>query len=65
MNNKKNNYKGFIRSTSNIHSTTNHYQVNLPPHVWKSMGWKINEEIRIQINKKEKIVSLFKENNNE
>ena len=61
MNNKKNNYKGFIRSTSNTHSTTNAYQVNLPPHVWTKMGWKINEEIRIQTNKEDGIVYIVKE----
>ena len=61
MNNKKNNYKGFVRSTSNQHSTTNAYQINLPPHVWKRMGWKLNEEIRINVDKKSGQISLYKE----
>ena len=61
MNNKKNNYKGFVRSTSNQHSTTNAYQISLPPHVWKRMGWKLNEEIRIDVDKKRGNISLYKE----
>tara|TARA_R110002051_G_scaffold133281_1_gene206688 strand:+ start:336 stop:539 length:204 start_codon:yes stop_codon:yes gene_type:complete len=48
MINKRNDYKGFIRTTSNTLSTTNHYQVNLPPHIVKKMKWKINEKIRIR-----------------
>ena len=49
MNNKKSSYNAFIRSTSNVCSTTNYYQVNLPPHIWKNMGWKINEKVRIKL----------------
>ena len=58
-NNRKNNSKGFIRSTSNVLTTTNHYQVSLPPHIWKTrMGWKLNEKIRIITNKKEGIITI-------
>jgi len=60
-NNTKNNYKGFLRSTSNIHSTTNAYQVNLPPIVFKKLKWKINESIRIVIDKENKSLNLTKE----
>ena len=49
-NNKKNSYKGFIRSTTNTLTATNHYQINLPPHVWKAkMGWKLNENLKLDI----------------
>ena len=60
-NNTKNNYKGFVRSTSNVLSTTNSYQVSLPPHIWKKMKWKINEPIRIIIDKDNKCLKLMKE----
>ena len=60
-NNTKNNYKGFVRSTSNVLTTTNSYQVSLPPHIWKTMKWKINEPIRIIIDKDNKCLKLMKE----
>ncbi len=60
-NNTKNNYKGFVRSTSNVLTTTNSYQVSLPPHIWKKMKWKINEPIRIIIDKDNKCLKLMKE----
>jgi hypothetical protein len=60
-NNTKNNYKGFVRSTSNVLTTTNSYQVSLPPHIWKKMKWKINESIRIIIDKDNKCLKLMKE----
>ena len=60
-NNTKNNYKGFIRSTSNVLTTTNSYQVSLPPHIWKKMKWKLNETIRIIIDKDNKCLKLMKE----
>ena len=59
-NNTKNNYKGFIRSTSNVLTTTNSYQVSLPPHIWKKMKWKINEPIRIIIDKDNKCLKIMK-----
>ena len=48
MNNKRSDYKAFIRTTSNVMSTTNHYQINLPPHVLRKMGWKLNQKVRIK-----------------
>ena len=60
-NNKKNNYKGFVRSTSNTLTATNHYQVSLPPHVWKTkMGWKLNEKVRILTNKADNTITIIK-----
>tara|TARA_R100000501_G_C2532413_1_gene54745 strand:+ start:63 stop:257 length:195 start_codon:yes stop_codon:yes gene_type:complete len=50
-NNTNINYKGFVRTTSNTLTTTNHYQVNLPPHILKRMKWKLNENVRLIINK--------------
>ena len=64
-NNTKTNYKAFLRSTSNIHSTTNAYQVNLPPLIWKKMKWKINEPLRIIIDKENKCLKLIKEEDND
>ena len=60
-NNTKNNYKGFIRSTSNVLTTTNSYQVSLPPHIWKKMKWKLNEPIRIIIDKGDGCIKLTKD----
>tara|TARA_R110002020_G_scaffold25443_2_gene82819 strand:- start:564 stop:788 length:225 start_codon:yes stop_codon:yes gene_type:complete len=60
-NNTNNSYKGFVRSTSNILTTTNQYQVSLPPHIWKKMKWKLNEDIRIVINKDTNTLELRKE----
>lgn len=61
-NNLKNkDYKGYVRSTSNVASTTNSYQVNLPPHIWKKMKWKLNEPIRIIIDKENQCLKLIKE----
>ena len=61
LNNKKNSYKGFVRSTTNTLTATNHYQVSLPPHVWKTkMGWKLNEKVRILTNKTDKTITIIK-----
>jgi len=60
-NNTNKNYKGFVRSTSNIMTTTNSYQVSLPPHIWKKMKWKLNENIRIIIDKQNNCIKLSKE----
>ena len=66
QNNLKNhNYKGFVRSTSNIMTTTNSYQVNLPPHIWKKMKWKLNEPIRVIIDKENSCLKLMKDKNEE
>jgi|TARA_R110000824_G_scaffold2197_1_gene10279 hypothetical protein len=58
---KDKDYKGFVRSTSNVASTTNSYQVNLPPHIWKKMGWKLNQNIRIVIDRENGCLKLTKE----
>lgn len=59
--NKKNSYKGFVRSTSNTLTATNHYQISLPPHVWKTrMGWKLNERVRILTNKAENTITIVR-----
>jgi hypothetical protein len=60
-NNTKNSYKAFVRSTSNVLTTTNSYQVSLPPHIWKKMKWKLNESIRIIIDKENGCLKLTKE----
>ena len=60
---KNHNYRAFVRSTSNVMSTTNSYQVNLPPHIWKKMKWKLNENIRIIIDKEHNCLKLMKETN--
>ena len=59
--NTKKDYKGFVRSTSNVMTTTNSYQVNLPPHIWKKMKWKLNEPIRIIIDKENGCIKLTKD----
>ena len=59
--NKKNSYKGFVRSPSNTLTATNHYQISLPPHVWKTrMGWKLNERVRILTNKAENTITIVR-----
>ena len=59
--NVKNNYKAFVRSTSNVISKTDSYQVSLPPHIWKKMKWKLNEPIRIVLDRKNDCLKLIKE----
>ena len=61
-NNTSKDYKGFIRSTSNVMTSTNSYQVNLPPHIWKKMKWRLNQSIRIIIDKDNQCLKLIKEN---
>ena len=59
--NKKNSYNGFVRSTSNTLTATDHYAVSLPPHVWKTrMGWKLNERVRILTNKAENTITIVR-----
>ena len=45
----KNRYRGFLRSTSNTNSTTGQKQIALPPKIWKQLGWKLNENLKIDI----------------
>tara|TARA_Y100001963_G_C6754012_1_gene435734 strand:+ start:1194 stop:1394 length:201 start_codon:yes stop_codon:yes gene_type:complete len=61
-NNTSKDYKGFVRSTSNVMTSTNSYQVNLPPHIWKKMNWRLNQSIRIIIDKDNQCLKLIKEN---
>ena len=42
-------YKCFVRSTSNVIPKKDMYQISLPPHVWKKMGWKINENVKLYL----------------
>ena len=42
-------YKCFVRSTSNVVTKKDMYQISLPPHVWKKMGWNINENVRLYV----------------
>ena len=45
----KNRYRVFLRSTSNVNTTTGQMQIALPPKVYKRMGWKINQHLKIDI----------------
>ena len=58
---KNKDYKGFVRSTSNVMTATNSYQVSLPSHIWKKMKWKLNEPIRIIIDKGDGCIKLTKD----
>tara|TARA_R110000824_G_scaffold227038_1_gene414840 strand:- start:328 stop:537 length:210 start_codon:yes stop_codon:yes gene_type:complete len=42
-------YKCFVRSTSHVITKKDMYQISLPPHVWKKMGWKINENVKLYV----------------
>ena len=42
-------YTCFMRSTSNRISKKDMYQISLPPHVWKKMGWKLNEVLKMYL----------------
>ena len=45
----KERHRAFLRSTSNVNSTTGQRQINLPPNIWKQMGWKLNENLQIDM----------------
>ena len=45
----KNRFKCFLRSTSNANSKTGQKQLALPPKIWQRMGWKLNENLTIDI----------------
>ena len=45
----KNRYRVFLRSTSNVNATTGQAQIALPPKVYKRMGWKINQNLKLDI----------------
>ena len=42
-------YRAFLRSTSNVNSITGQRQISLPPRIWKLMGWKLNDNLQIDI----------------
>lgn len=65
MHNVKGSYRCIVRSTSNHISTTDQYQVSLPPHIWKNMKWKLNEPIRATIDKENGCIILQKEEKND
>ena len=44
----KNRYRCFLRSTSNK-SATGRYMINLSDEIMKEIGWKINENLTIDI----------------
>lgn len=60
----KNRFRVFLRSTSNIDSITGQRQLGLPPKIWKRMGWKLNENLMIDIIKSgmNHSISISKEN---
>ena len=49
MKKKNYRYKCFVRSTTNTITKKDMYQISLPPHVWKKMGWKINENVALYL----------------
>ena len=55
----KNRYRVFLRSTSNVNTTTGQMQIALPPKIRKRMGWKINENLKIDIIKMHMDVKLL------
>ena len=59
-------YKCFVRSTSNVITKKDMYQISLPPHVWKKMGWKINENVKLYLIRDEdtKHIIIKKEKSN-
>jgi len=61
MHNIKGSYRCIVRSTSNHISTTDQYQVSLPPHIWKKMKWKLNENIRVIVDKDNNCLRIIKD----
>ena len=45
----KGRYRAFLRSTSNVNSTTGQRQIGIPPKIWKAMGWKLNENLQVDV----------------
>ena len=54
----KNRYKCFLRSTSNTDSKTGQIQIALPPKIWKRMGWKLNENLTLDVIKNGMVQSI-------
>ena len=53
-------YRCFLRSTSNVDSKTQQKQLGLPPKIWTRVGWKLNENLILIINK-DKSITIQKE----
>tara|TARA_R100001594_G_C3941734_1_gene240763 strand:+ start:248 stop:448 length:201 start_codon:yes stop_codon:yes gene_type:complete len=53
-------YKCFLRSTSNVDSKTHQKQLALPSKIWKQVGWKLNENLILNINK-DKSITITKD----
>ena len=61
-------YRAFLKSTSNIRAT-GRLMINLPKDVWEEAGWKINDNLKIDVIKSgmKNSISITKEDddNNE
>ena len=59
-------YKAFLRSTSNV-SATGRLMINLPKDVWEEAGWKINDNLKIDVitSGMSRSISITKENEDE
>ena len=59
-------YKAFLRNTSNI-SATGRLMINLPKDVWEEAGWKINDNLKIDVIKSgmKNSISITKEDDDE
>ena len=57
-------YKAFLRNTSNI-SATGRHMINIPKDVWEEAGWKINDNLKIDVIKSgmKNSISITKEDN--
>jgi hypothetical protein len=44
----KGRYKASLRNTSNK-SATGRHMINLPKDIWKQMGWKISDNLQIDL----------------
>ena len=52
-------HRAYLRSTSNVSSTTGRSQINLPPEIWKQMNWEINDHLKIDVLKNGMSHSLY------
>ena len=41
----------FLRSSSNTRGTNGYveHQINLPPDIWKGMGWELNDTLKVDV----------------
>ena len=66
-------YRAFLRNTSNIlykainESGTGRLMINLPKDVWEEAGWKINDNLKIDVIKSgmKNSISITKEDDDE